>query len=366
MHLLEKYSLSVGAKIGEPFVDQHFFPIPEERYIVFSIDKYNYLHWQAVIFFSREYLKSLNIKTVQIGPKDAPKIGCDINLSGNITINQSEFIIKNAKMFVGECGLMAHISCFFGVPSIVLFGSNQIKHIEPFWKPKIYEPIVPQEKEEVKSITPQSIKQSLKLIKPETVYNKIFEILEEDVKKYKTLFFGERYVNSVTDIKPDDYVENIPSGHINIRADKGFKNKIIESILLRKRCELTISEKIDVNSNILKNASSINYVSEEFDEDLLNQIKKTGVKYILICPNKIKISEQRFKYFDEEIHLWDIQEYTNQKKMEENINLSSIKILSNKKVLVGEKVFSSWWEESGKEEDLWIDKDWILAYTDVV
>lgn len=362
MHLLEKYSLSVGAKISEPYTNQHFFPIPEEDYIIFSIDKYNYIHWRTVLFFCKPVFDSINIKTIQIGPKNSPDIGCTLNLSGEITLNQTQFLIKNSKIFVGECGLMAHISCYFDVPSIVLFGSNQIKHMEPFWKPKKYEPLCPNEEEFVNAITPQSIKKHIKNILPENICEKIFTLLEVDAPKYKTVFFGDRYVGDVVDIKPTDIPKKIPAEHVNIRADKGFKNEIIEFLLLRKKCELTLSEKIKINTEILRNAHSINYVAEEFDKDFINQIKKSGVKYTLICSNKNTIAEQRLTFFDEEIHLWDIESYIENKKIKEKIDINSLKIISNKKILVGDKIYSSWWQESGEEKDLWIDKDWVLAY----
>ena len=71
-HLLEKYALQTGSKIGKPFVYETFFPIPFEKFITFQAQsikfpskEYDYI--QDVIDFIAPILEKSNIKIIQLG-----------------------------------------------------------------------------------------------------------------------------------------------------------------------------------------------------------------------------------------------------------------------------------------------------------
>lgn len=121
MNLLNCYSNYVGVKPEEAFIDEAFYPVPVDNYIVISAGSgmptktYDYFDTVA------EHLK---LPVIQIGGKEDTKVIGAFDLRGQTTWNQTAFIIKKAKLFLGGDSMCAHIANHFGTPAIVLWGAT--------------------------------------------------------------------------------------------------------------------------------------------------------------------------------------------------------------------------------------------------
>ena len=73
MHLIEKYSLETGLKIGKPDVYEKFYPLPFSgkyvtQYVEQGIPSMQYDYWEDVIEIINPYLKANDIKILNLNP----------------------------------------------------------------------------------------------------------------------------------------------------------------------------------------------------------------------------------------------------------------------------------------------------------
>ena len=65
MHLIEQYSLAMGARINKPFIETSYYPLPFERYIViengFEVKSRIYGMWPDIIASIKPDLDEKNI-----------------------------------------------------------------------------------------------------------------------------------------------------------------------------------------------------------------------------------------------------------------------------------------------------------------
>lgn len=121
MRLIDTYANYVGVDAEKAFIDESFYPVPFDKYIVVAagtgmVTK-SYDHFEVVV-------EHLNLPVIQIGGKDDPMLPRAHDLRGKTTWNQSAYIIKNASLFLGGDSICAHMSAHFGTPSIVLWGGT--------------------------------------------------------------------------------------------------------------------------------------------------------------------------------------------------------------------------------------------------
>ena len=71
MHKVESFALSSGSKISEPFINELYFPLVEEKYICISrsakFPSESYDFFDDVTFHINSYLEENGIKLIQIG-----------------------------------------------------------------------------------------------------------------------------------------------------------------------------------------------------------------------------------------------------------------------------------------------------------
>src|SRR3954466_6423663 len=113
MHLIQRYALSCGVPIGEPFILPKFYPLVVDKFITLHPNsKYPskcYSFWQDVIDLIHPILTANDISIVQIGTKeDKPLRGCYYT-AGQTTINQAAYIVSHAMIHVGADSFAAHI-----------------------------------------------------------------------------------------------------------------------------------------------------------------------------------------------------------------------------------------------------------------
>lgn len=121
MNLINTYANYVGVKPEEAFIDECFYPIAYDNYIVinstagFPTKSYDY--FDTIV----EHVK---LPVIQLGGKDDLKLPGAVDLRGQTSWNQTAYLIKNAKLFLGGDSMCAHIANHFGTPAIVLWGAT--------------------------------------------------------------------------------------------------------------------------------------------------------------------------------------------------------------------------------------------------
>jgi hypothetical protein len=213
MHLLERYALGCGAKIGKPFIYDKYFPLPIKKYITLQpFSKYPskcYDYWNDVVELISPALEKQGIKIVQIGgPKEASIQGC-VNVQGQTDIPQCSNVIKNGIMHVGVDSFAAHIASGFGKKIVCMYSSNYAENASPYWTNKEDMALLTPDFESKKpSFAAQESPKAINLIKPERIAQAILDLLglNKTIDR-ETLYVGETYGKRIFEWLPNCLVD---------------------------------------------------------------------------------------------------------------------------------------------------------------
>jgi hypothetical protein len=372
-HLIEEYAKNLGCKISKPYLVDHFYPIPFDKYITFhtndeKVQSKHYDYWSIVFSLIKNYLSDEGIKVVQIGgPKD-PLFGqCDLDTRG-ATFKQMSYIINKSMFHFGIDSLPMHMASHHDKKMVCLFSNLFPSNANPIWnKTNKYKLLSPDFSKIKPSFSFSESPKRINEIKPESVAKEILSLLNIDnsLSSYKTLNIGRHFNNNVIEAIPNNPA---PKGFsqkslINLRCDYGLSDEGLRS-WLNFRVNLMTSEKINLNflrmysSNIV--AMTLFMEEENFDKKYLLGLDSLNIKYSLICRDKDKISSIRFDFFD-----WVVEEYKKYKKKDldfskeicDNTFYHSNKILiSNSKEYSCKAAFDAGIERSEKDQKI-IDND---------
>jgi hypothetical protein len=376
-HLIEEYAKSLGCKIGRPYLCEHFYPVVSEKYITFhtndkKVPSKHYDHWHIVFKLIKDHLVKEGVKIVQVGgPEDPHFPQCDEDTRKS-SFKQMSHVIKNGMLHFGIDSLPMHIGSFYDKKMVCLFSNLYPANASPIWNIKSkYKTLSPDFSETKPSFSAQESPKRINEIKPEKIAIEMLDLLgiSHQLSSYKTLNIGKHYSSKVIEVVPtlklpDSFITN---SVINVRCDYGMTSEGLNSCLSHK-VNLMIEDPIDPNfiKHYRKNIVGMTIFMDkgEATSHYLDLLKKTGVKFSLICKSKEKISGIRFKFFD-----WTIEEHKqNTKNNFAPADQVSNKTLyhSNKTLIEGNKLYSSkasWknglekTEENGEQlidcEDFW-------------
>jgi len=351
MHLLEKYALGSGAKIGFPDIQESFFPTPE-NYIVLhpssGAESKNYDYYSDVISLLKPYFDKRGIKIVQIGVGSDPKYaGCD-NLNGATTLRQTAFIIKNAKLVLGNDSFSAHVASGFGVKTVTLYSCSPKEDCYPYWT---YETdkstcIEPDRKGEKPSYSGEENPKTINRIDPFRVAKATLDALgiKNHLSGKKSLHIGDLYKQKVVEVVPDfnplDY--QMDRAIFNIRMDYAYDPRLLA--LWSKHYQISVITDRAIPEQVVKaiktNTQFVFYkVSLATKPEDLRVIENEGINLICVCDDKENIRDIRLNLID-----WKIEEEEVKSKKDydfaNQINESSRYISSKILLSGGERYFS--------------------------
>lgn len=364
MHLLERYATSCGVKIDKPYIYECYFPTSSKKYITFqpfSKPAKNYDYWQEVIDLLHPYLSKNNIDIIQIGAKDDKSLNHTFNLSGQTTVPQAAFLIKNSLLHLGADSFATHVASGYGKKIVALYSNNNIENVKPYWSdPKDIILLRPEGGTIRPSYSLGENPKNINRIKSEDVARAVLGLLniKEDINQ-KTVYIGSEYQNRTLEIIPDKPIDPnaIPINNPIIRMDYLFNEEVLAFYLQFKKCIIFTNKSI--NEDLLKtykaNIGQIIYILEEDnDVNFIRFLKNNGISYALISYlqdddlNKFKLD-----YMDYGLIL--SKRYPTKKSI--NINGKDLRYISGRIVISSEGQFNSKFSWLNKNQDKVIDTE---------
>ena len=137
MHLLERYALSCGVKIDKPHIEEQFFPLMQDKFIVLhassGMESKNYDYYQEVVSLIKPYLDKENIDIVQIGKAEDKAVPECVHLQGKTTIRQVAYIINRSMLVCGNDSFSAHMASGLDKKSVTLYSVLYKECCGPYW-----------------------------------------------------------------------------------------------------------------------------------------------------------------------------------------------------------------------------------------
>ncbi len=344
MHLLETYALSTASKIKQPFILKKYFPLPFEKYITIQnssgMPGKCYDYFQEVVDFIKPILDGHNYHIVQIGSKNDIPLKNVFNLQGQTDINQTAFILNNAKLHLGNDSFAVHMASAFGIPLIALYSVSSPEIAGPYWKNSNQICLTPENWKP--SFNPNESPKRINDISIENIINNIQKILfNKQTINLKTLHTGERYPQILIECYPNQFIpkESLDNGFLNIRFD--YKddlqvddyNATLGNLSIRK-CSIITDKPFDLNPfyNFKNNIEGIFYnITKSIDINFINYLTIGGFKYFLIFHkndfNNDVLDKRKYETID---FIQPIQTYEDTKldlKIEKNTFYKSSKII---------------------------------------
>ena len=343
-HLIEEYAKSLGVKIGKPVMVDHYYPLVYDKYITIhndnKFDSRNYEYFSQVINLIKPVLDQSNIKIIQIGTPDNPKLTNVDLLLMDLNIKQSSYILKNSLLHVGIDSLPVHIASMHDIPIVALYSNVNLKNSEPYWSNKDKVILLDSNKNGNRpSYAAQENPKTIRTIKPEAVAKSIFKLLNIEVNlNFNTKYIGSHYHVPIVEIIPD-FMANLQDQKdkvLNIRADLHFDQTKIAYWCSNYKCKIITKEIISIE--LLKTfASNIEHVFFKVNElaisnDYFEAVKNAKINFTICTSNKEKLPEIRNYFFDFRVEYDDENERS---KRQERFNCKFLtgKILLSEGIL---------------------------------
>ena len=314
MHLVEQYSLAMGARINKPFIETNYYPLPFKKYIVVEngadIKSRIYGMWSDVILEIKPYLNERDISIVQIGHKDSELIPAAFDLRGRTTTTQQAFLLKNSILHCSTNDFLLDIASSFDVPVVGMYGNTFAEVAKPYWGDKSKHIILESHRNGNKpSFLAEENPRTINFINPEDIAYSILKLLNIKAKnKQKTEFIGDLYTTHILEAVPDFSPPQSfnPGIVINLRMDYKFDLQNMVNWGSNRKINIFTNKVIDLNYlNAIKN--NIVGIQQEVCTDLntkyLSILNNLQIKCELFTKNERALGKLRMKYFDYKVSL---------------------------------------------------------------
>ena len=344
MNLSEKIALDCGVKIGKPYLDRSFIPIPYDRFIIFDTrcvskeGKYDF--FEEVLNLIRPYLKENNIKCIQFCTDEDKKLSCDKTYI-KIAKKQEFYLISKCDFLVSNDNYSLYACSVFNRNSLGLYSVFPSKSNAPVWNKD--KQIIIESDRDGNNPTYNQLKETPKTINFINPYEIAVKLLNKlniknSLDKTKLVHLGENYNQKIVEIVPDFTSSNdfLKGNSINLRLDlmKEMNGSVFHYWLSNRKVNILTNK--DLNINLLKafkqNVIGITIIlSPDVSEGFLKACKSLGLQIQVYCSEAERINDYRFKFLD-----WDVEEDYN-----ESLKINKIKDLNkNSKYVSSKNIFS--------------------------
>lgn len=314
MHLIEQYSLAMGARINKPFIETSYYPLPFERYIViengFEVKSRIYGMWPDIIASIKPDLDEKNIFIVQVGEANSEQIPGTFDLRGRASIKQQAFLLKNSLLHCSTNDFLLNVASSFDVPVVGMYGNTFAEVAKPYWGDKSKHIILESDRKGNKpTFLAEENPRTINFVPPEKISNGILKLLGIEVKnKTETKFIGDLYTTYILEAVPDFNPPQTfnPGLVINLRMDYNFNLQHMANWGSNRKVNIFTNKVIDLNYlNAIKN--NIVGIQQEICTELnlkyLGILNNLKIKCELFTKNERALGKLRMKYFDYKVLL---------------------------------------------------------------
>ena len=363
MHFLERYALSSGLKIDKPFIYEKFFPVPLEKYITLhphsQYNSKNYDFWPEVLNLIVPVLEKEKISIVQIGTDQDVQLDGTYRVSGQTTINQVAYIVKNSMLHVGADSFPVHIASSYDKKIVALYSNSFVNCARPMWgTPENQVLLEPSRVNgEKPSFSAEENPKTINSIGPEKIAKSVLDLLGLRHNIYhETVYYGKLYspANPVfeTALETPVEVQEMNLQKILCRMDFNHNEKVLEQQLQRGLCEIVTSKPIDskILARYKNNIIGVIYHIEKNDNpNFAQEMIDMGIETALVSelPEE-ELTPKKIDYMDagviREIKLPEIK--SNELK---DVDLNKLYYRSNKITISMGKFYPSKWAWENKK-----------------
>lgn len=361
MHLLDRYALSCGVKADKPFIDEAFFPVAEEKYIVFQTsgkgNSRQYDYWSKVFNLIREY--TTEYKIIHVGlPTDQTVGGVDIDLRGKTSIKHLAYLIKNASLYLGVDSLSAHFAGFYDKKIVALYSYAYAQNCAPVWgKPENKTIIeVDWKKHGKPSFSFNESKKKINTICPETIARAALNQLgvDNDLDKLRTVHIGELFHSPMIEIIPNSgQIPSIVKDKVcNVRMDLFFNENALIALAQHSMVNIITDKEVSIEkiSQIKSRIAGFTVIANDsISISYLSDVKSLGIKLSLVAPDGPDWERLCAKFFD---FCLDKETVLTKNDVKNADQIDNSCVFSSEKIIISDgKVYSSklaWKNDSPK------------------
>ena len=385
MHLVEAYATNCGLKIDKPYMYEKFFPLNVDKYITlhpYTKPAKSYDYWQEVVNLLIPKLEEQEIRIIQIGAKNEPRLIGTGYTSGQTNMNQIAYLLKGSLLHLGADSFPTHVASAYDKKIVCLYSSNHLNCTKPYWgDSKDHVLFMPDLKGNKPSFSIEEVPKTINSIKPEKVANAVCSLLGIDLGfEYETVYmgptFGRRLIESIPNSVVD--VSSLGVDSLIVRMDYEFNEENLVNQM--QVCPISIITNKPIRKEILVQYRSrikeiIYLVEKDNDPQFILDIQDLNVRHMMLSTLKGKdLSTAKIDYMD-------CNAIINEKPIKrqsdiEELSGRDIKNLfykSNKFTLSEGKVFLSWADlKSGNptegftsihpildNDDFWVDLEYF-------
>ena len=286
MHLIERYSLNTGVKIHKPYIYEQFFPVKDEKYIVFHpVDEKgkNYKYWQEVLNVLVPILEQNNIKVYQLGQQ--PEKNKNSSYAGVYNlINQTSrpnvaYLVKNSLLYLGSDTFSSQFAGYYDKKRVVIYSHVLKEHRRPYWGSKDNEILIePNSRGRKPHYHKPDVKNDASQICPYSIVSAACKLLNLNYKNdYKTVYAGEAFQKRILDFVPNVNIAkyNLTVPLVRCRMDLEFNQQVLFDSLnnFKGKMSIVTNKPIDLAGihHHQKKIEEIFYILEKDKIDLIDE-----------------------------------------------------------------------------------------------
>ena len=307
-HLIEEYAKSLGVRISEPIVRDHFFPTLPERYITVNqagVSSKIYSHYDIVFSLLEPFLDRAGIQVVQMGGKKKIE---GVHTALNISFKQQSYVLSKSLVHIGCDGALAQLASSKEISTVTVYGNAFSENAKPFFSyPSINKNIEP-DWDKKPCFSKEDPKKQIDTIKPEVIAQQVLDLLaiEKEPIKFATKNIGKLFSQSVVEVVPTSFVPlRIPEDQeLMIRADYGCDEVSFLQYCANYKVSITADSLIQPHG-LQKVANNINrfllFIDSSWDtipDNYFEILKGFNIDLTMVVKNKDDLNVLRNRYFD--------------------------------------------------------------------
>jgi hypothetical protein len=316
-HILEEYAKNLGVLISKPIIAEHYFPIPEDKYITIycesKIQSKSYQYYSLVFNLLAPILHEQNIKVIQIDCQNNAIEGVN-KILGGLSFKQYASILSKSLLHVGVDNVYSHYVSSKNIPLVNVFGNTYPAISNGYWSKSDKKKDIVAPWEVKPCLNLQDPKSEINKIKPEKIAQSIIDLLKIPKRlNFKTIKVGELFNFPITEVIPTSFTPiNINKNELLfLRLDQGYDESAFLQYCHNYQVSIITDRLIQpsglesIRHNVKKISLFIDKTSGDIDERYFEILKIWGIELQLITKKSEDLQYLKNKYFEHSVNLYN-------------------------------------------------------------